>query len=283
MHPQGASFDRDAAARECTDLWADIDADPSTLRMLAKRGHVAITDGELWQHELPESERAYLGRLLWADGQSRPVELRLVEDADANWSGLRELVAHPDPVVTELAVTAIALANWRSSQRHCPACGQPLEARSGGWVLGCVDCGTQVWPRTDPAIIVLIEDAEGRVLLGSNATWEHNRYSLLAGFVEPGESLEAAVVREIAEESGVLVTHPQYVGSQAWPFPQSLMLGFRAQAASVDVTPDGEEILDLRWFDRESILTADILLPRRGSLARRMLEDWFGGSIERHE
>src|SRR5690606_28828848 len=136
----------------------------------------------------------------------------------------------------------------------------------------------EVFPRTDPAIIVAVVDADDRLLLGSNAMWEVNRYSLLAGFVEPGESLEAAVAREVFEESGVRVVDPVYLGSQPWPFPSSLMLGFRAladPAGSWELRPDGAEILELRWFTREELRQARetgpdaaVILPGGASIAR---------------
>lgn len=143
---------------------------------------------------------------------------------------------------------------------------------------------TEVFPRTDAAIIVGIVDADDRILLGSNAMWESNRYSLLAGFVEPGESLEAAVIREVFEESGIRVTDPVYLGSQPWPFPASLMLGFTARvdpSVSSTLTPDGAEILDLRWFSRDELRAArgEVKLPGGTSIAHAIIEEWFGEPI----
>jgi NAD+ diphosphatase len=133
-------------------------------------------------------------------------------------------------------------------------------------------------------VIALVTDSKDRIVLGSNALWEAQRYSLLAGFVEPGESLEAAVVREVWEESGLHVRDPQYLGSQPWPFPASLMVGFRAtldEAHAMELRPDGTEIIDLRWFSREDLSAAlgTILLPGRTSIARAMIEDWFGQTL----
>ena len=149
------------------------------------------------------------------------------------------------------------------------------------------DSGAEVFPRTDAAIIVGITDADDRLLLGSNALWENNRYSLLAGFVEPGESLEAAVIREVFEESGIRVTDPTYLGSQPWPFPASLMVGFLARVderVESILTPDGNEILDLRWFSRDELRDAagEILLPGPTSIARAIIEEWYGGPLKEH-
>jgi NAD+ diphosphatase len=143
---------------------------------------------------------------------------------------------------------------------------------------------TEVFPRTDAAIIVGVVDADDRILLGSNALWEKNRFSLLAGFVEPGESFEAAVIREVFEESGIRVTDPVYLGSQPWPFPASIMVGFRAivdPALTSTLTPDGAEILDVRWFTRDEIRDGvDVILPGTTSIARAIIEEWYGGPID---
>jgi NAD+ diphosphatase len=139
------------------------------------------------------------------------------------------------------------------------------------------------FPRTDPAIIVTVVGPDDRLLLGGGSTWEANRYSTLAGFVEPGESLEQAVVREIQEEVGVHVHTSQYMGSQPWPFPASLMLGFNALTEDREATPDGIEVTRARWFGREelqaAILTGEIVISTRASIARALIEAWYGGTI----
>jgi NAD+ diphosphatase len=195
------------------------------------------------------------------------------------WLGVRELGAVLGQRDAELLLEAVALANWHASHRFSPRTGELLVPEQGGWVLRAAGDAAEVFPRTDPAIIVVVLDADDRILLGSNALWQRERYSLLAGFVEPGESLEAAVVREIAEESGIRVIDPVYVGSQSWPFPSSLMVGFRALAepGQGDPVPDGAEILDLRWFTREELRdAADVILPGPASIARAMIDDWLG-------
>lgn len=196
------------------------------------------------------------------------------------WLGIRELAAVLDDRDAGLLVEAVALANWRASHRFSPRTGAPLAPESGGWVLRAPGDTAEVFPRTDPAIIVAVVDEQDRLLLGSNAMWQNDRYSLLAGFVEPGESLEAAVVREIFEESGIPVIDPVYLGSQPWPFPASLMLGFRSLAdpqQEWELTPDGNEILDLRWFSRDELRgEMDLVLPGPASIARAIIDQWLG-------
>jgi NAD+ diphosphatase len=204
-----------------------------------------------------------------------------------NWGDLRRFGARLSPRDAGLFTEALGLANWHASYGFSPRTGASTTVAMAGWTRRDPDTGAEVFPRTDPAIIVGITDADDRMLLGSNALWESNRFSLLAGFVEPGESLEQAVVREVFEESGLHVADPVYLGSQPWPFPASLMLGFRAHVPvehPTAGTPDGEEILEVRWFSRDELaaLAADgsIILPGPTSIARSIIEDWFGGELD---
>jgi NAD+ diphosphatase len=144
-----------------------------------------------------------------------------------------------------------------------------------------VDEGREIYPRTDPAIIVGVVDDQDRILLGSQGIWEENRFSILAGFVEPGESLDAAVIREMAEEAGIRVKNPRFLGSQAWPFPFSLMVGYLAEYDGGLLTPDGEEIVKLRWFSRAELKAevGDLLLPGELSIARVIIEHWLGEKL----
>lgn len=208
-----------------------------------------------------------------------------LEPDESRWAGLRQLATVlPDRDAGALT-EALALANWHASHEHCPRCGAETVVEDGGWTRRCPVDGSQIFPRTDPAVIVLITDPADRILLGSNAMWEQNRYSLLAGFVEPGESLESAVIREMHEESGLRVTDAEYLGSQPWPFPASIMCGFTARLADGqlphDLLPDGEEILDLRWFTRDELRSeaGRIVLPGPSSIARALLEHWLGGPL----
>lgn len=183
-----------------------------------------------------------------------------------------------------LAVAASAISNWHRLYPRCGQCGDETAVVHAGWVRQCVDCGTEHYPRTDPAVIMAIHDADDRVLLAHAAHFSPKRYSLLAGYLEPGESLESAVVRETFEEVRLRVTRVEYTGSQAWPFPRSLMLSFDAW---VEGTPepivDGDEITDARFYSREELATAiadgDLALPGEGAAARTQLEAWYGGPL----
>ncbi|SEN13640.1 NAD(+) diphosphatase [Cryobacterium luteum] len=240
--------------------------------------------------------RVYLGRSLPTnlpeEFGTRIVAVNLDDDAavrlepdEDRWVGLRTVATVLGDRDAGLFTEALGVLNWHASHGHCPRCGAATTVEEGGWVRRCPVDNSQVFPRTDPAVIVLITDADDRILLGSNAMWENNRYSLLAGFVEPGEALEAAVIREMFEESGLRVTDPVYVGSQPWPFPASVMCGFTARLAddqqAHDLLPDGAEILALRWFSRQELSEAGewMLLPGPSSIAHAMIERWLGAPL----
>ncbi|RKS72515.1 NAD+ diphosphatase [Motilibacter peucedani] len=182
-----------------------------------------------------------------------------------------------------LAVNAVALANWHATHTHCPRCGAATEVTDGGHVRHCPVDGTQHYPRTDSAVIMAIVDADDRLLLGRQASWPEGRFSTLAGFVEPGESLEQAVRREVAEEVGVTVGEVTYLGSQAWPFPASLMLGFTGRALTTELRADEVEIAQARWVSREEFgretAAGTLRLPPAVSIARRLIEHWYGAEL----
>ena len=186
----------------------------------------------------------------------------------------------------DLAAAAVAMGFWHRSMRHCPQCGAVLEAEMAGWVLRCPEDGIEQFPRTDPAVIMAVRDGQDRLLLARNAHFPSGFHSVLAGFVEPGESLENAVAREVGEEVGITVEEVEYVGSQPWPFPRSLMLGYRAWAPGADaLTLQDEEIAEARWFSREELAAAleaeEIQLPGAASMGRALIDDWYGRSAER--
>ncbi len=177
---------------------------------------------------------------------------------------------------------ARAMVTWRRNHRYCGRCGAPTLPAKGGHVLICTNpvCRHEQFPRTDPAIIVLVVD-DGQALLGRQAVWPAGRYSTIAGFVEPGESLEDAVAREVSEETGIRVEGIEYHSSQPWPFPSSLMLGFTALAASKDIHLRDQELEDARWFTREDIMSGTPLLPPRLSISYRLIEHWFDAGSTR--
>lgn len=202
----------------------------------------------------------------------------------AQWAGFREVAARLDARDTALFIEASAIANWHASHTHCPRCGTATVPEAGGWVRRCPSDNSEHYPRTDPAIIVTVVGPDDRLLLGGGGPLDARNYSTLAGFVEPGESLEQAVVREIGEEVGVRVTACQYLGSQSWPFPASLMLGFTATTADTEATPDGVEVTRARWFSRselqEAVSSGEIVISSKLSIARALIEHWYGGTIQ---
>jgi NAD+ diphosphatase len=195
--------------------------------------------------------------------------------SDARFEDLRTTAGQVPGEDAGILAYARAMLHWRRRHRFCGACGAPTARASAGHVMKCTDttCGAEHFPRLDPAIIVLVTDGE-RALLGRQATWPEGRYSTIAGFVEPGESLEDAVAREVLEETGVRVLECEYHSSQPWPFPSSLMIGFTAQAAADAVPRADEELEDVRWFTREQLASGFPGLPPPQSVSFRLIEDW---------
>lgn len=186
--------------------------------------------------------------------------------------GLRAVLAQADAELGVLAGYAAELLHWSRTSRFCPACAGPLSPLDG-WGRSCHACGHSLYPPVSPAAIVLIHDGGDRVLLASKPGWG-KRYSLVAGFVEPGETLEECVAREVREEVGVEVTEIGYVGSQPWPFPHQLMVGFTARYAGGEIAIDARELADAAWFARDALPE----LPPPFSIARQIIEMWRGGS-----
>lgn len=236
--------------------------------------------------------RVYLGTTrggpTWSAGT--PVVLEVVTDAAAAalepdrsaWQGLRESARSLGEADIAVFAEALAIANWHRDARYCPTCGMPTVVEQGGWVRRCFSEDTLHFPRMNPAVILVITDDAGRLLLGHNTAWPERRFSLLAGFVEPGETFEAAAMREVYEESGVRIERPTYIASQPWPFPASVMIAMSAKAETGSdpdaLRPDGEEIGQLRWFTRPGLAAAagsDVLLPGPESIARRLIESWL--------
>ena len=180
-----------------------------------------------------------------------------------------------------LVAHARALVLWHRMQKYCGHCGSPSRAESGGNSRTCVgsECRAVLFPRVDPAIIVLVSRGD-RCLLGRQPSWPEGRYSTIAGFVEPGESLEDAIRREVAEEANILVENVQYHSSQPWPFPSSLMLGFTATALSEDILLNDGELEDAQWFSRKQLRSGFPKLPYRLSIARRLVDDWLLSDVD---
>lgn len=226
-----------------------------------------------------ESRLTLLG---WFQGR-RCVLLDLPESLPFELPGsafeeLRPLLPQVPDEEAHLLAYARALLVWRSRHRHCGVCGAPTAPRSAGHVLTCTSssCGAEVFPRIDPAIIVLVTDGS-HALLGRQPSWPPGRYSTLAGFVEAGESLEEAVVREVREETGAQVRWARYFASQPWPFPASLMVGFHAEAPQAEIHLDGE-LEDARWFERAQLQSGAVMLPPPHTIARRLIEAWLQSS-----
>ena len=199
-------------------------------------------------------------------------------------SGLRRVGALLSDRDSGLLTHAVALEHWHKTNRHCPRCGAVTRVTSAGHVRVCPEDQSQHFPRVDPAVIMLVTDGADRILLARGPQWPEDRRSILAGFVEPGESLEQAVAREVKEEVGIPVRDIRYLGSQPWPLPQSLMLGFTAKAdGDVPLSPDREEILDAAWYTRDELRTAiearEIVAPGPLSIAAQLIMRWYGGDL----
>jgi NAD+ diphosphatase len=289
-----AGVERAAGERATPGLLETARRDPAT-RVLAVHGDAAPLEapGRLLlasPAEVPEPvEWAFLGR---DDAGAALLAAVFDPDADrpavaapAGWGMLRAVGGDLDARDAGLFVEAASLGRWLIDAPFCPACGTRATTANAGWSRSCPNCGREHFPRTDPAVIVAVASAgEGdRLLLGSNALWGQDRYSCFAGFGEAGESLEATVLREVREEAGVELAAIRYAGSQAWPYPRSLMIGFQARVRDDDAArADGEEILQVRWFTRDEIRAAlagdgDVTLPGPSSIARGLIEGWLAG------
>ncbi|SDJ32563.1 NAD+ diphosphatase [Frankineae bacterium MT45] len=212
---------------------------------------------------------------------------------DEDWHGLREIGGKIDDLTGSLLATALGLQQWHSRHPHCAVCGELTAQTLAGWTRTCPKDNSVHFPRTDPAVIMLVHDGNGRALLGRGAAWGEGRFSTLAGFVEPGESLEAAVAREVFEEVGVRVGDIRYVASQPWPFPASLMVGFTAQViGDGTIELDEDEVVDAGWFTRDEVRRAGVwtddphgdapgngaklrAIPPQFSISRHLIDSWL--------
>ncbi len=202
------------------------------------------------------------------------------EPASGHPAGLREAASELPAEQAALGAYAASLLSWHRRHRFCANCGAATDPVDGGHERHCPACGAHHFPRTDPAVIVRVVDDRDRLLLGRQASWPQGRFSVLAGFVEPGETLEEAVRREVLEESGVVVGEVAYVASQPWPFPSSLMIGFTAVATGGEPRPGDDELTEVRWFERAEVEAAaagegDVVLSPPYSIARRLIDAWL--------
>lgn len=313
----GSGLDRAAEVRGDDAALQRLMADPSTRAVLSWRGKPLISperpaalvrlpmDHPILQSDAV-SKPVFLGR---EDGAARFAftidawEPEGIDTASLNqfldpseqshpdlaegqvFAELRRVMTWLSPRDAELAATAKAVFAWHSSHQFCARCGAASDMTMAGWQRDCGACGGKHFPRTDPVVIMLITHGNS-VLMGRSPGWPEGMYSLLAGFVEPGETLEAAVRREVFEESGITVGHVGYLASQPWPFPASLMFGCQGQAETTEITIDPNEIEDAMWVTREEMMQAfagahPVLLPaRKGAIAHFLLENWLADTLD---
>ena len=290
-----SAHDRLHAHRDDEDWLESRWRDPESRALVVAGNRVRIDDGRIdWTHPkaTPDGVRLLLGD---SDGRTHFAVIvgarREEELAGEDWVPLRgllpALVGGAADGEAPLVLHALGMAEWLHATRFCPRCGGPLSPRASGHQLICSDGHIQ-FPRTDPAVIMLIATgepgtAEERCLLGRQKVWPEGRFSTLAGFCEPGESLENAVRREVAEETGVVVGDVTYFGNQPWPLPASLMLGFTGRATATDIRVDDDEIAEAHWFTRSELREAadsgEIRLPGAVSISRSLIETWYGAPL----
>jgi NAD+ diphosphatase len=276
----GAALDRASALRRRPEWVEARRADPRARAVLMSDEGVLLEDGHLAM-DRPSAEAVLLG--LRGDTPLFADHVGAAEPERGHAAGLREAATELPADEAALAAYAGSLLAWHGRHRFCANCGAATESRDGGHERVCPACGAHHFPRTDPVVIVRVTDGADGLLLGRQARWPEGRFSLLAGFVEPGETLEEAVRREVLEESGVRLDSVGYLASQPWPFPSSLMLGFSALAERGDPQPGDDELAEVRWFEREEIERAargegPVLLAPPYAIARRLIDVWLAES-----
>ncbi len=311
----GSGLNRAAEVREDADALREMWAEPDAQTLVIWRGkplwNTEGTGALVW---LPNthrilggafSESVFLGlegtaaRFAvtiddWADADENPAENTFLDTsvqqhpdlpATAAFVELRQVMALLTPRDAELAATAKALFSWHESHQFCAQCGTRSTMTQAGWQRTCGACGAAHFPRTDPVVIMLITHGNS-VLLGRSPGWPDGMYSTLAGFVEPGEPIEAAVRREVLEEAGIAVGAVDYLASQPWPFPTTLMVGCKGVALNTDITIDPKEIEDAIWVSRERLLgvfageDTEIFAARQGSIAQFLLWNWMADRLD---
>lgn len=289
VSPLLGRVDLDRAADHRTDeTWLAQAWSTGLVMMLTDEGEVPITeaaDGPHVQWRESSSVDQTIDRVLLGifDDRARfMVNGRRDIKADG-WQDLRGVGVQLPEVEASFFVEALGISNWHRTHRHCPRCGAPTRYVEAGWSTECTADQSRHFPRTDPAVIMLVNDGADRCVLGRQAAWPEGRFSILAGFVEPGETAEQAVRREVAEEVGLTVTDVRYVGSQPWPFPASLMLGYVATVTGSEqiVRADGE-IAEAAWFSKDDIRQQRgmQMLPNELSIAYHIINGWISGELD---
>jgi len=298
-----AAHDRMSERRGDSEFLASAWADERTRAVVIRGIDLATADGGRRLATVPPA-KAPAGQRMLLGAADGVVYFLVVEDAGSPsdnqgprpdpgedpgdgegsaYRSLRSVAMTLGDVDASLAVHAVALAQWHERHRRCAVCGNETAVAMAGESRRCPHCTAQHFPRTDPAVIMLVVDDEDRCLLGHNSARDATWYSTLAGFVEPGETLEDAVVREVAEETGVVVDAVDYFGSQPWPFPSSLMLGFRAHASGIAIAVDGVEITNARWFTRgelrDEIQAGTLVIPSTISISGALVQSWYGAPL----
>lgn len=290
-----ATVDRSARERADDATVAQALEDPRTRVLVIRDGRSRAAAGDPASLDLRAPAPGDAARSPWFLGRHDGAAYLAVDETppasvpDAagapgdGWVSLREVGAELDDTQAGLLTTATALHGWHHRHRHCPRCGAVTDVVQGGWVRRCPADGSEHYPRTDPAVIVAVVDGDDRLLLATGSGWPDGRVSVLAGFVEAGETMEAAVAREVHEEVGVEIDDLVFRGDQPWPFPASLMLGFRARARTTVLTPDPAEIRSAAWYTRQEladhVADGSRTLPTRVSIARVLIEEWFSGPL----
>jgi NAD+ diphosphatase len=274
----GAALDRAPTLRRDPEWLEGQRAEPSARAVLMSERGVWIEDGRL-AFERPSLQAVFLGLMDAAPVFADHVEGREPERGQP--AGLREAATELPASEAALAAYAGSLLAWHRRHRFCANCGAATEPRDGGHERVCESCEAHHFPRTDPVVIVRVSDGGDALLLGRQARWPEGRFSLLAGYVEPGETLEEAVRREVLEEAGVALDSVSYLASQPWPFPSSLMLGFSAIAERGEPSPGDDELAEVRWFERTELEAAargdgPLMLGPPYSIARRLIDAWLG-------
>lgn len=284
----GAALERMAHWREDPATLDRLRADPETVVLELRGDRLEVTDNSEGRSTLvrrpPRADDASrLAILLGEDPETgRPcvAVVSTEQPPGEGWINLRAAGLTLSPADADLFATTLGIANWHAAQSFCPRCGAPTRPEKAGWIRTCEADATEHYPRTDPAVIVAVTDDDDRMLFGRGIAWPEGQFSMLAGFVEPGESFETAAAREVLEESGVHITDVRYLGSQPWPFPASIMVAMAARARTLETTPAPGEMAEVRWLSRDEyaalLRSGSIRVPGGISVARKMIAQWLG-------